>query len=56
MVTARDATEDLVRGLDIGADDYLTKPFSFEELRQGRTNAGSRLDLTAAATDWSMSE
>ncbi|NIM52445.1 MAG: response regulator [Gemmatimonadales bacterium] len=32
MLTARDATEDLVRGLDIGADDYLTKPFSFDEL------------------------
>jgi two-component system OmpR family response regulator len=32
MVTARDATEDHVRGLDVGADDYMTKPFSFEEL------------------------
>lgn len=31
ILTARDATEDLVRGLDIGADDYLTKPFSFDE-------------------------
>jgi DNA-binding response OmpR family regulator len=31
MLTARDATEDLVRGLDIGADDYLTKPFAFDE-------------------------
>jgi two-component system OmpR family response regulator len=32
MLTARDAVEDRVRGLDIGADDYLTKPFSFAEL------------------------
>src|SRR5713101_5920105 len=32
MLTARDATEDLVRGLDAGADDYLAKPFKFEEL------------------------
>lgn len=31
MVTARDAVPDIVRGLDLGADDYLTKPFSFEE-------------------------
>jgi DNA-binding response OmpR family regulator len=32
MLTARDAVPDIVRGLDAGADDYLTKPFSFEEL------------------------
>lgn len=32
MLTARDAIEDRVSGLDTGADDYLTKPFSFEEL------------------------
>jgi len=32
MLTARDAVEDRVRGLDIGADDYVTKPFSFAEL------------------------
>jgi two-component system OmpR family response regulator len=31
MVTARDAVSDRVRGLDIGADDYLAKPFSLEE-------------------------
>ena len=32
MLTARDAVEDRVRGLDGGADDYLPKPFSFDEL------------------------
>ena len=32
MLTARDAVEDRVAGLDGGADDYLTKPFSFAEL------------------------
>lgn len=32
MLTARDAVEDRVSGLDGGADDYLTKPFSFSEL------------------------
>jgi len=32
MLTARDAVADRVRGLDAGADDYLVKPFAFEEL------------------------
>jgi DNA-binding response OmpR family regulator len=32
MLTARDAEEDLVRGLQVGADDYITKPFSPREL------------------------
>ncbi len=32
FLTARDATEDKVRGLTMGADDYVTKPFSLEEL------------------------
>ena len=32
MLTARDAVPDIVRGLDAGADDYLTKPFSFAVL------------------------
>ncbi len=32
LLTARDAVEDKVQGLDAGADDYLTKPFAFAEL------------------------
>ena len=41
MLTARDAPRDIIAGLDIGADDYLTKPFSFEELL-ARVRAASR--------------
>ena len=32
IITAKNSKEDVVRGLDTGSDDYLTKPFSFEEL------------------------
>ena len=32
MLTARDSVPDIVHGLEIGADDYMTKPFSFDEL------------------------
>src|SRR5499433_3807831 len=32
FLTARDAVEDRVKGLDLGADDYLVKPFAFSEL------------------------
>src|SRR5665647_1160678 len=32
MLTAKDATQDKISGLDSGADDYLIKPFEFEEL------------------------
>src|ERR1700689_2118052 len=40
-LTAKDAAADVIRGLDAGADDYLTKPFSFEILL-ARLRAGSR--------------
>ena len=44
LLTARDSPEDVVRGLDAGADDYLTKPFSFDVLLariRARTRAAS---------------
>jgi two-component system OmpR family response regulator len=45
MVTARDGVDDRVRGLDLGADDYLTKPFAFAELL-ARVRAASRRAAT----------
>jgi DNA-binding response OmpR family regulator len=42
MLTARDATKDIVEGLNLGADDYLTKPFSFEVLAARVRAAGRR--------------
>ncbi len=46
MLTARDSVPDIVRGLDLGADDYMTKPFSFEELI-ARLRAVKRRSLAA---------
>ncbi len=45
MLTARDAVQDRIRGLDAGADDYLIKPFDFHELL-ARTRALLRRTLT----------
>jgi DNA-binding response OmpR family regulator len=47
MLTARDSLPDIVLGLDSGADDYLTKPFSFSELL-ARIRALGRRGATAA--------
>jgi len=49
MLTARDSVPDIVRGLDLGADDYMTKPFSFEEL-VARLRAVKRRALAGADT------
>lgn len=46
ILTARDAVDDRVRGLEFGADDYLTKPFAFEELK-ARINALGRRRFAA---------
>lgn len=50
MCTARDSVEDTVQGLDKGADDYLAKPFRFQELL-ARVNARLRNATPAAADD-----
>jgi two-component system, OmpR family, response regulator len=49
MLTARDAVEDRVAGLDAGADDYLTKPFSFAELLARLRALARRAPLERAA-------
>ncbi|HEY3439641.1 MAG TPA: response regulator transcription factor [Paludibaculum sp.] len=59
MLTARDSVADVVRGLDEGADDYLTKPFSFEVLaarlrviaRRVAGEAGARLQVANLTVD-----
>lgn len=59
MLTARDAIEDRVRGLDTGADDYLVKPFAFSELlariralsRRGSPEASPRLRVADLEVD-----
>ena len=50
MLTARDTLEDKVAGLDTGADDYLVKPFAFEELLS-RVRALSRRPRVALPPD-----
>jgi two-component system, OmpR family, response regulator RegX3 len=57
MLTARDAEEDLVHGLELGADDYLTKPFSPRELtarvrallRRARSDGSPQADVLERA-------
>jgi heavy metal response regulator len=64
MLTARDAVEDRVRGLDSGADDYLVKPFAFTELlarlralaRRERSVLGTRLQVNDLVLDTATRE
>ena len=59
LLTAKDAVEDKAHGLDLGADDYLVKPFSFIELmariraliRRGRVNYQPRLTIADLSLD-----
>ncbi|MEZ5059916.1 MAG: response regulator transcription factor [Solirubrobacterales bacterium] len=60
FLTARDTTDDKIRGLTIGGDDYVTKPFSIEELvarirailrRAGSADHGSRLTFEGIELD-----
>jgi len=59
VLTARDSVADKVRGLDLGADDYLTKPFAFDEflarvralLRRGAPAPGPVLRVADLALD-----
>jgi DNA-binding response OmpR family regulator len=59
LLTAKEATEDRVRGLDAGADDYLVKPFAFPEflarvralLRRGGADVVDRLTLADLEMD-----
>jgi DNA-binding response OmpR family regulator len=59
VITARDAVEDRVRGLDAGADDYLVKPFAFSELlarlrallRRGRPEQAFRVRVADLELD-----
>jgi DNA-binding response OmpR family regulator len=59
MLTARDTEDDIIRGLDLGADDYLTKPFSFPELvarlqsitRPNREESGGTIEAGGVVID-----
>jgi two-component system copper resistance phosphate regulon response regulator CusR len=59
LLTAKDAVEDRVRGLDVGADDYLVKPFAFPELlarirallRRGKADIPEKLKLADLEVD-----
>jgi DNA-binding response OmpR family regulator len=59
ILTARDGVPNTVEGFELGADDYVTKPFSFEELlarvrarlREDRAGEVTRLDVASASLD-----
>ncbi|HEU4426295.1 MAG TPA: response regulator transcription factor [Pilimelia sp.] len=61
FLTARDATDDKIRGLTLGGDDYVTKPFSLEELTARiravlRRTAGEQLPPRLAFADLELDE
>lgn len=70
MLTARDATHDRVRGLEVGADDYITKPFELDELlarvrsmlrrqtwaQEAQSEDAGRLHFGAAQIDFERKE
>jgi len=59
LLTAKDLVEDKVKGLDMGADDYITKPFAFEELlarirvllRRGKPEESLKLSIADLVLD-----
>src|SRR5579883_356677 len=55
MLTARDTVKDKIRGLDVGADDYLTKPFAFGEFL-ARVRALLRRDALARTSVMSVAD
>lgn len=64
FLTAKDAVEDRIHGLTIGADDYVTKPFSLEEvitrlrviLRRGNISEGEKEDATIRYADLTLND
>lgn len=55
LLTSRDSNNDIIRGFDAGADDYMTKPFNDNELR-ARVRVAERMVRTQASLTESVSE
>jgi len=64
MLTAKDSEYDKVKGLDMGADDYISKPFGVMELiarinavlRRGGTEGGEKLEMSGLSLDYARRE